>query len=194
VTFCVLALSAAAIAAAQSPSGADSPPNAARTILIAPEYVIGPGDVLQIFVWKEGDLSRDVTVRMDGKITVPLLGDLPASGLTPPQLATELERSYGRFLASPQVTVGVGQANTRFYVVGQVERPGDFPLTGRITVLPGLALAGGLREFAKADRIVIVRQDQGRDSFIPVNYKRLEDASDINQNVVLRPGDTIVVP
>jgi polysaccharide biosynthesis/export protein len=166
------------------------------TPALSPEadYIVAPGDVLQVFVWKEGELSRDVTVRMDGKITVPLLGDVPASGQTPQQLAAELERSYARFLASPQVTVGVGQANSRFYVLGQVARAGDFPLTGPMTVLQGLALAGGLREFAKGDKIVIVRHENGRDRFIPVNYKRLEDATDIAQNVVLRSGDTILVP
>jgi polysaccharide export outer membrane protein len=94
------------------------------------------------------------------------------------------------------VTVGVSQANsTRFFVIGQVTKPGDFPLSGRITVLQGLALAGGLKEFARADSIVIIRTNpDGSQAFVPVNYKKLEEAKDIAQNVQLRPGDTIVVP
>lgn len=161
------------------------------------DYVIGPGDVLQIFVWKEPELTRDATVRVDGKITVPLLGDVDAAGQTPAQLGAEMQKALVRFLASPQVTVGVTQATSlRFYVIGQVGRPGDYPLGARITVLQGLALAGGLREFAKADNIVIIRQGQAppAQSAIPVNYKKIEAGKDISQNIVLRPGDTIVVP
>jgi polysaccharide export outer membrane protein len=159
------------------------------------EYLIGPGDLLQIFVWKEPDLTRDVTVRLDGRITVALLGDVEAAGRTPQLLGEELAKSLSKFLETPRVTVGVSQANsTRFYVVGQVGKPGDFPMSGRTTVLQGLALAGGFREFAKTDSIVIVRQDRSGQVVIPVNYKKLEDGKDISQNVVLRPGDTIVVP
>ncbi|MET0556846.1 MAG: polysaccharide biosynthesis/export family protein [Vicinamibacteria bacterium] len=175
-----------------APATAQAP---ARPDIVEGDYVIGPGDVLQIFVWKEPELTRDVTVRVDGKITVPLLGDLPAAGRTPQQLGTELGKALARFLSSPQVTLGVAQANSsRFYVMGQVNTPGVFPLAGRVTVLQGLALAGGLREFAKTDSIQIVRQSQGQQSFVPINYKKLEDGRDITQNVLLRPGDTVLVP
>lgn len=175
-----------------APAAAQPP---ARGEIVEGDYVIGPGDVLQIFVWKEPELTRDVTVRVDGKITVPLLGDLPAAGRTPQQLGTELGKALARFLSSPQVTLGVAQANSsRFYVMGQVNTPGVFPLAGRVTVLQGLALAGGLREFAKTDSIQIVRQNQGLQSFVPINYKKLEDGRDITQNVLLRPGDTVLVP
>lgn len=159
------------------------------------DYQIGPADLLQIFVWKEPDLSRDVTVRLDGKITVPLLGDVEAAGRSPQQLGDELAKSLAKFLETPRVTVAVSQANsTRFYVVGLVGKPGDFPLSGRTTVLQGLALAGGFREFAKTENIVIVRQERTGQSVIAVNYKKLEDGKDISQNVLLRPGDTIIVP
>lgn len=155
-------------------------------------YTIGPADVLQIIVWKEPDLTRDVTVRFDGMITLPLLGDLEASGRTPAQLAESLSKELGRFVELPRVTVGVLQANSaRFYVVGQVGRSGEFPLSGRTTVLQAIALAGGFKEFAKTDGIVIVRRDQ---TSVPVNYKRIADGSDVAQNVQLFPGDTIVVP
>jgi polysaccharide export outer membrane protein len=155
-------------------------------------YTIGPADVLQVTVWKEPELTRDVTVRFDGKITMPLLGDVAAAGLAPGQLADTIAKGLARFLELPRVTVGVSQATSaRFYVVGQVEKSGEFPLTGRTTVLQALALAGGFREFAKSDQVVIVRQDQ---SVVPVNYKRIADGRDVSQNVLLGPGDTIVVP
>lgn len=155
-------------------------------------YTIGPADILQITVWKEPELTRDVTVRFDGKITMPLLGDVAAAGLAPGQLAETIAKGLARFLELPRVTVGVSQATSaRFYVVGQVEKSGEFPLTGRTTVLQALALAGGFREFAKSDQVVIVRQDQ---SVVAVNYKRIADGRDVSQNVLLGPGDTIVVP
>ena len=158
----------------------------------APGYTIGPSDILQIVVWKEPDLSRDVTVRFDGIITVPLLGDVQAAGRTPAAVAESISKGLERFIQAPRVTVGVGQATSaRFYVVGQVGKSGDFPLSGRTTVLQGLALAGGFKEFAKTESIVLIRQDQ---TVIPVNYKRIADGRDASQNVVLGPGDTIVVP
>jgi polysaccharide export outer membrane protein len=161
----------------------------------AADYLIGSGDVLQLFVWKEPELTRDLKVRLDGKITVPLLGDVEAAGRTPPQLGADLAQRLGRFIEAPQVSVGVGQANSsRFYVIGTVNKPGDFPLTGRTSVLQGLALAGGFREFAKTDGIVIVRREMAGETVIPFSYKRLESGKDISQNIALRPGDTIVVP
>ena len=155
-------------------------------------YTIGPADVLQITVWKEPDLTRDVTVRFDGMITFPLVGDVQAAGQTPGQLAGSLIKGLERFVETPRVTVAVGQANSaRFYVLGLVGRSGEFPLSGRTTVLQGLALAGGFKDFAKPEGIVIVRQDQ---TVVPVNYKRIADGKDISQNILLAPGDTIVVP
>ena len=169
---------------------ADSQETAGKTAASA--YTIGPADVLQIIVWKEPELTRDVTVRFDGMITVPLVGDVPAAGRTPAQLAQALGRELARFVEGPRVTVGVGQAKSaRFYVVGQVTKSGEFLLTGPMTVLQGLALAGGFKEFAKTESIVIVRQDQ---TVVPVNYKRIADGRDASQNVALGQGDTIVVP
>jgi polysaccharide export outer membrane protein len=133
-----------------------------------------------------------VTVRPDGMITVPLLGDVPAAGRVPSQLASTLVDGLERFVEKPRVTVSVTQAiSARVYVVGQVGRPGEFPLSGRLTVLKALALAGGFKEFARSDSIVIVREDQ---SVIPFNYKRIAEAKDVSQNVLLVAGDTIVVP
>lgn len=157
-----------------------------------PAYAIGPADVLRIHVWKEPDLSLDVTVRVDGMITVPLLGDLEAAGHSPGQLAESVARGLARFVENPRVTVGVSQANSaRFYVMGQVAKPGEFALSRRTTALQALALAGGLKEFARADSIVIIREDQ---TVVPLNYKRIADGKDVSQNVALAPGDTILVP
>lgn len=185
----IFALSVAALAGMRQPAIAQetaSPPAA------LPGYTIGPADVLRIIVWREPDLTLEVTVRVDGMITFPLLGDLQAAGRAPSQLAESLAKGLERFVETPRVSVGVSQANSaRFYVVGQVARPGVFPLSSRTTVLQALALAGGLREFAKAESIVIVREDQ---TIVSVNYKRMADGKDVTQNVSLAPGDTIVVP
>ena len=156
------------------------------------EYRLGPEDQIQFFVWKEPDLTLDVTVRPDGMITVPLLGDVAASGRTPASLAGILAADLQRLIESPRVTVSVSQATSaRVYVIGQMVRPGEFALLGRMTVLKALALAGGFKDFAKSDSIVIVREDQ---SVIPFNYKRVTDGRDVSQNVLLAAGDTIVVP
>lgn len=159
------------------------------------DYEIGPGDLLQLFVWKEPELTREVTVRLDGKISVPLLGDVTAAGLSPQHLGEELARSLSRFVETPRVTIGVSQAvSSRFYVLGQVGKPGEFRLAVPTTVLQGLALAGGFREFAKTDDIVIIRQQRGPQVVLSVNYKKLAEGKDVSQNVLLKPGDTIVVP
>ncbi len=157
-------------------------------------YVIRAGDVLQLVVWKEPDLTRDVTVRLDGRITVPLVGDIEAAGRSPADLGGDLAKRLTRFVATPVVTVAVSQANSsRVYVLGQVLQPGAFPLTGRMTVLQALALAGGFKEFAKTEKIVVIREDSPEGP-ITVNYKKVEGGADLGQNVLLRPGDTILVP
>jgi polysaccharide export outer membrane protein len=155
-------------------------------------YRIGPSDQLQVIVWKEPDLTRDVTVRFDGMITVPLVGDVQAAGQTPMQLAESLTKGLRQYVEAPRVTVGVSQASSfRFFVVGQVTKSGEYPLSDHTTALQGLALAGGFREFAKLEGIVIVRRNQ---TVVPVNYKRITEGKDLSQNVPLSPGDTIVVP
>jgi polysaccharide export outer membrane protein len=168
-------------------------PDASGMVVVPPPvYRIGPMDVLQITVWKEPDLTREVPVRLDGAITFPLLGDVVAAGQSPAQLAESLGTGLQRYVESPRVTVAIAQANSaRFYVVGQVNKSGEFPLSGRTTVLQGLAVAGGFKEFAKTERIVIVRTNQ---AVIPINYKLIADGRDVSQNIPLSPGDTIVVP
>jgi polysaccharide export outer membrane protein len=170
---------------------------------LTPEYRIAPGDVLHIFVWKEPELSRDVKVRPDGHISVPLAGDLFAVAKTLKGLAAELTQALSRFVNSPVVTVTLGDSSTlRFYVVGEVNKPGEFPLVGRTTVMQALALAGGFREFAKTEEVKILRQElsvsggqpKTREIVLPVNYKALAQGQSLHQNFALKPGDVIVVP
>jgi len=178
------------VARGQEEKPADASASAASQV--APSYKIGPADVLQIVVWKEPELTRDVEVRLDGMITLPLLGELQAASRTPTQLAETVSKALGKYVETPRVTVGVTRATSaHFFIIGQVAKSGEFPLTGRTTVLQGLALAGGFREFAKTDSIVIVRSDQAP---IQVNYKRIAEGKDVSQNVLLSPGDTVVVP
>jgi polysaccharide export outer membrane protein len=186
----VLALySIAPWAAEAAPDPRESPPSDEA------EYYVAPGDVLRIAVWKEPELTTEVHVRLDGKITVPLVGDVKAEGRTTEQLATEVRTKMRAFLEIPQVTITVSQANSaRFFVVGEVTTSGAFPLTGRITVLQALALAGGFREFAKRERIVVIHERRGERKAIPFNFRDLEAGVRLEQNIVLQPGDTIIVP
>jgi polysaccharide biosynthesis/export protein len=175
-----------AAAQAGSAAGASAP---------AAEFRIGAGDVLQLFVWKEPELSRTVTVRVDGKLTAPLLGDVAAAGKSTRELTSELQALLGRYLEAPQVTLEVTQANSsRIYVLGMVANPGVYPLTQPTTVLQGLAFAGGFKEFARTEDIVIIRDGEMGPQSVPVNFKKIEAGRDLGQNVVLRAGDTIVVP
>jgi polysaccharide export outer membrane protein len=200
---------AAAPRATQAPA-ATSPAPPAETFaspydrsLLSEEYRIAPGDVLQVFVWREPDLSREVRVRTDGLVTVPLVGDLPAVNKTPRGLAAELAQALAKFITTPNVTVTVSYSSSqRFFVVGEVQKPGEFPLLGRTTLLQALALAGGFRDYAKTDEVKVIRQDltlvngqlRTREVVLPVNYKALAQGQNLPQNFPLRPGDVIVVP
>ena len=162
----------------------------------AEEYQISQGDVLRIAVWREPELTTEVSVRLDGRITVPLLGDVPAVGKSPNQLATEIQTRLSRFLeVPPQVTITVSQAiSARFFVLGEVLHSGAYPLQSRTTVLQALALAGGFREFAKRERIIVVREKSGRHTALRMNYSEIEGGGGLDQNFVLEAGDTILVP
>lgn len=184
----VLQAAPAAAAPLQTPSEA-SPDSGS-----VPEYTISAGDVLQVVVWKEPELTRDLAVRVDGRITMPLIGDVDAGGRTPQEVSRELTTRLGRFLEAPVVSVALSQANSaRVFVIGQVRTPGGFPFASRMTVLQALALAGGFVEFAKTDRILVIREGS-QSSAIQVNYKKLETGDDLAQNVLLQAGDTVLVP
>jgi polysaccharide export outer membrane protein len=159
-------------------------------------YVIGVDDVLAINVWKEPDVSRTVPVRSDGKISLPLAGEIQASGETPRQLEKELAAKLQSFISEPEVTVIVTEVKSqKFNILGQVSKPGSYPLTNSSTVLDAIAQAGGFRDFAKQKSIYILRQNpDGSQSRLPFNYKDVIKGKDSAQNIKLQPRDTIVVP
>jgi polysaccharide export outer membrane protein len=156
-------------------------------------FRIGTGDVLRIDVWKEPDLSSTVTVRPDGVISLPVVGDLKAAGLTPEEVQTKLAAALGEFITAPSVTVIVDEIKSRkIFVTGKVATPGVYDLTQPTRVLQAIALAGGTIDFAKTDRIVVLR-DGGGQRF-KVNMKAIAKGRHLEDNILLLPGDTIIVP
>ena len=146
-------------------------------------------------MWKEPELTRVVPVRPDGKISLPLLNDVKAAGLTPTQLAAQITESLKKFVTNPQVTVIVSQINSqRVYVLGEVARPGAYPLLPGMTILQALSSAGGFSQFAKMKNIYLMREVDGKQEKHPFNYKEVIKAEHSEQNLVLKAGDTIVVP
>lgn len=158
-------------------------------------YIIGPQDVIDISVWKEPEITRTVPVRPDGKVSLPLLNDVQAAGLTPSQLAAEITASLRKFVTNPEVTVIVTQINSqRVYILGEVNRPGAYPLLPGMTVLQGLSSAGGFTIYANQKKIYVLRQVNGKQEKYPFNYKDVLNGKQANQNTMLVAGDTIVVP
>ena len=158
------------------------------------EYLIGPEDVLDISVWKNPELSRKVPVRPDGKVSLPLVNDIQAAGLTPSQLREQLAARLAEFVPTPEVAVIVQEVQSlKVAVVGAVKTPGRFMLKSPATVLECLALAQGFTEFAARDRIVVLRQQGNASQRIPFNYRKVADGSD-QENFFVKPGDIIVVP
>jgi polysaccharide export outer membrane protein len=159
-----------------------------------PDYVIGADDMLQISVWKEPDLTESLPVRPDGKISMPLLNDVMAAGLTPTQLADSIGSKLKKYIADPRVTVVVTAMNSRrIYVMGEVTHTGAMVLQPNMTVLQALASAG-FTQFANTKGIYVLRMENGKQQKIPVPYRSLIKGDAIDQNLVLKPGDTIVVP
>jgi polysaccharide export outer membrane protein len=159
-------------------------------------YIVGVDDVLAISVWKEPDISRTVPVRSDGKISLPLAGEVQASGETPRQLEQQISSKLQSYISEPEVTVIVQEIRSqKFNILGQVSKPGSYLLTNSATVLDAIALAGGFRDFAKQKSIYVLRKGQnGEESRIPFNYKDVIKGKNPEQNIKLHPGDTIVVP
>ena len=175
-------------------TASDKATTAASASPAGPEYVIGPDDALHIAVWREADLTASLPVRPDGKISLPLLDDVQAAGLTPKQLAASITEKLKKFLADPRVTVVVTQINSkRIYLVGEVLHVGATPMLPNMTVLQALSSAG-LNQFANTKRIYVLRTENGKQQKLPVNYRKLVKGEQIEQNYVLQPGDTIVVP
>jgi polysaccharide export outer membrane protein len=163
---------------------------------ISSDYVIGPGDVLQITVWKNDTLSRTVPVRPDGKISMPLLHDVQASGLTAMQLRDKISTALGEFMPNPEVAVSVNDVRSlRVSILGEVSKPGVLELRGQTTILEAIAMAGGFKDFASPSKITILRVDEnGKTKRIRFNYNRAVASTGDEENVVLRSGDVVVVP
>jgi len=158
-------------------------------------YTIGAEDVLYIHVWKEETLTRTVPVRMDGKISLPLIQEVTAAGLTPLQLKEVLMRKFKEFVENPIVSVTVVEANSfKVYVTGLVRSPGVYRLRSETNVVQMISLAGGFTDWANSKKILIVRKEEGREKRIKINYKRIMAGKDLDSNIILKAGDTIIVP
>jgi polysaccharide export outer membrane protein len=158
-------------------------------------YIIGPMDVLEMQVWKEPDFSRQVVVRPDGKITLPLIGDIRASGMDTLGLKAVLTEKLEGFIDNPEVTVIVVEIRSKnFYIIGKVNGPGTYLLSPNMTVLQALSAAGGLAEWADKDSIRIIRRSGGKEEIIPFDYDKVISGKKMEQNILLKPNDTIIVP
>ncbi len=176
----------------QAPQASES----AAQVHSRPQYVIGSGDVLAINVWKEAELTRTVLVRPDGRISLPLIGEVQAAGRTTDQVQAEILDKLSSFISHPQVNVIVQEIKSRtFNVVGKVVKPGEYDLIRPMNVLDGVALSGGFTEFAKKSKIYVLRKSpDGKTIMLHFDYKKVIKGEALNQNVPLQPGDTIVVP
>ncbi len=159
-------------------------------------YRVGPGDVLKVNVWKHDELSQQVTVRPDGKFSLTLVGDVEADGRTNDEIAGEITRRAAKFFQdNPPVSVQVAEVRSyKIYVVGEVQRGGEFTPNHQVTVLQGLAMAGGFTRFANGNRIVIVRKDSHGDRRIPFDYDAVVSEGQLVENLALQSGDTVIVP
>ena len=162
---------------------------------VSEDYVIGQGDVLEVFVWRNEELSRQVTVRPDGKISLPLVQDLQAEGLTALQLQDQITRKFKQYVQNPTVAVIVSQINSyKISVLGKVAQPGVYPITTRTTILEAISLAGGFTEWANQKKITVITTQGGQKKKLRVNYKKIISGKDPSQNITLTRGDTIIVP
>jgi polysaccharide export outer membrane protein len=200
-TMLALPLTAAAqVAPAQPPAqprpaAPGVPPPVTTGLPLPSDYVIGPDDVLGIVFWRDADMTGDVTVRPDGNITLPLIRDVKAVGLTPDQLRAAITTAAAKFISDPNVTVVVRQINSRnVFITGLVARPGPYPMSGQMNVLQLIALAGGLTEFANEKNITIMRTEASGPKMYPFNYKDVLRGKKMEQNIILKPGDTVLVP
>jgi polysaccharide export outer membrane protein len=163
--------------------------------VVPPGYVIGTDDLLSIVYWKDKDMSADAQVRPDGRIALPLINEVHAAGLTPDQLRLKILEESKKYMEDANVTVVVRQINSRkVFITGEVNRPGPYPLTATTTVMQLISMAGGLREYADSKKIVIMRTENGKSVGLKFNYKDVTSGKNLQQNIELKPGDTVVVP
>jgi polysaccharide export outer membrane protein len=158
-------------------------------------YVIGSGDVLAIDLWKEATLSKQIAVRLDGNISLPLIDDIQAAGLTCEELESLLEEKYKDFVEAPEISVSLIQSGSgKIYVLGKVSGPGEYPLQKKMTLLQAIARAGGLGAWADTSDIRLVREVSGVERQFRIDYEAIISGKDMSQNIILEPGDTIFVP
>ena len=196
-TGCAVVLVWTPLGAAQS---TPAPPASAAAALkpgvtVPADFVIGPDDQLSVVFWRDKDLTADVVVRPDGKISLPLLNDVQAAGLTPDQLRQKITEEAKRYIENPTASVVVRVINSRkVFITGEVERPGHYPLSAPTTVLQLIATAGGLKEYANGGKIVVLRVEKGEPVGYSFNYKDVVNRKNMKQNIELQPGDTVIVP
>ena len=158
-------------------------------------YILGSEDIVEVLVWKEPDVSKVVMIRPDGNISLPLIGDIQAEGLKAEELKTNIAEKLKEFISNPTVSVIVSQINSmKIFIQGEVAQPGVYQLRSNITVLQAVSLAGGFNEWAKKKKIIVIREAGGKVSRITVDYNKIVSGKDIEQNIFLKRGDTIIVP
>jgi polysaccharide export outer membrane protein len=197
---CHASVAAASAQEAQAPTA--PPPASTATapapptgVELPPGYVIGPDDILTVVFWRDKEMSTEVAVRPDGKVTLPLVNDIDAAGKTPDQLRQHITEAASRFVEAPTVTVVVKAINSRkVFITGMVSKSGAFPLSGPTTVLQLISMAGGLHEFADSKNIIINRIENGKQVALKFNYNDVRKGKKLEQNIELKPGDTVVVP
>lgn len=192
VSLCVLACGVVWCSAQDTKA---KPANTKKKAKSDSQYIIGPMDVLEVHVWKEPDFSRKLLVRPDGRITMPLIGDIQAAGMNTVSLKNLISIKLQRFLDNPEVTVILLASNSKkFYVIGKVNEPGTYPLSYNMTVLQALSVAGGLAEWADKDNIRIIRRYGDKSMTFKFDYDKAISGKHIEQNIPLKPNDTIIVP
>jgi polysaccharide biosynthesis/export protein len=162
---------------------------------LEPRYIIQPNDMLEVFVWQEPELTRKVLVRPDGFVSIPLVQDIQAAGITPAELKAQLEKKLKEFLPAPNVTIVVDAIQSyRIYVVGKVQKPGSITIEKPVTVLQALSLAGGFQDYAKESEIVVIRTNDKESVVLDFNYRDVIHGKNAAQNILLRSGDVVAVP
>jgi polysaccharide biosynthesis/export protein len=189
-----LATAAQASAKTAAVAAVPAAPKARATVVPLADYVIGPDDQLSVVFWRDKDMSADVVVRPDGKISLPLLNEVQAAGYTPEQLRDLLVEAASKYIEQPNATVVVKEIHSRnVYITGKVAKSGTYPVTAGMNVMQLIALAGGLLEYADEKNIVVIRNEGGRQQYHRFNYRDVINQKRPQQNIALRPGDTVVV-
>lgn len=195
ISFCLISLNSAIAETKKSSPTADENIASSSQKTGDSSYILGPGDILGIEVWKDESLTRAVVILPDGKISYPLIGELMAGGKTIFQLKKEIEQKLVKYVSSPTINIEVKQPSSMYiYVLGKVNSPGRFLMTSNINVLQGIATSGGLNPFAKKNDIKIYRQENDKTNIFEFEYDDVTDGQNLQQNILLKRGDVIIVP